>query len=91
MAAEWQIFRAGTLVYDTGTDTTNLQSMTVPSGQLSGGITYAWQVRYQDNYGDWSNYSNPTVFSIAVPEPGAIALISGAMLLSTRRNRSAKR
>jgi hypothetical protein len=92
VAAEWQIYQASTLIYDTGTDTTNLLTMTVPGGKLSGGNSYSWQVRYEDNYGDWSNYSTPTVFAIApVPEPTAIAFISGALILSTRRNRSPKR
>ena len=55
-----------TLVYDTGTDTTDLLSMTVPSGKLNSGNSYSWQVRYEDNYGDWSSYSTPTAFAIAV-------------------------
>ena len=88
---QWQIFKGSTLVYDTGTDTTHLTSLTVPSGKLSAGNTYTWQVRYEDNYGDWSGYSAPTLFATApVPEPTAIAFLSGALLLSTRRNRSPK-
>src|SRR4051812_48821914 len=35
VAAQWQIYKASTLIYDTGTDTTNLLSMIVPSGKLS--------------------------------------------------------
>ncbi len=91
MAAQWQIFKASTLVYDTGADATNLTSLTVPSGKLSSGNSYTWQVRYEDNYGDWSGYSAPTLFATApVPEPTAIACLSGALLLSTRRKRVSK-
>ena len=89
VAAQWQIYKASTLIYDTGTDTGDLTSLTVPSGKLSSGNSYSWQVRYEDNYGDWSSYSTPTLFAIAtVPEPSAIAFISGALIFSTRRNRS---
>jgi putative amidase-like protein len=88
-AAQWQIYKASTLIYDTGTDTTDLLSMTVPSGKLINGNSYSWQVRYEDNYGGWSSYSTPTAFAIApVPEPTAIAFISAALILSTRRRPS---
>lgn len=92
VAAQWQIYKASTLVYDTGTDTTDLLSLTVPSGKLSGGNSYSWQVRYEDNYGDWSSYSTPTAFAIApVPEPMGMALIFGALIPLTRRKRSVER
>jgi hypothetical protein len=51
-------------VYDTGTDTTNLTSLTVPEGMLIVGGGYTWQVRYQDNYGGWSSYSTPTSLKV---------------------------
>ncbi len=67
-AAEWQIFDArGTILYDSGTDTAHLTSLTVPTGNLGLGFTYSWKVRYQDNYGDWSAYSTPTYFLTAHP------------------------
>jgi hypothetical protein len=92
VAAQWQIYRASTLIYDTATDTTDLTSLTVPSGKLISGDTYSWQVRYEDNYGGWSSYSTPTAFSVApVPEPAAVVFISGALILSMRRNDPAKR
>lgn len=70
-AAEWQIFNGRTgLVYDSGTDTSNLTSLTVPDGKLVAGASYTWQVRYQDNYGGWSAYSAPTLFSILAPLAG---------------------
>jgi cell wall-associated NlpC family hydrolase len=88
-ASEWKIFKGGTLVYDTGTDTTHLLGLTVPAGILTAGNSYTWQVRYEDNYGDWSNFSPATSFSISpVPEPSSFGLIvTGAMLLLIRRRR----
>jgi cell wall-associated NlpC family hydrolase len=88
-AAEWKIFRGGALVYDTGTDTADLLGLTVPAGILTAGNSYTWQVRYGDNYGDWSSYSPLTSFSIApVPEPSSFGLIAtGAVLLVIRRRR----
>jgi hypothetical protein len=88
-ASEWRIVKGGTLVYDTGTDTTDLLGLTVPAGILSAGNSYTWQVRYEDNYGDWSSYSPATNFSTsAVPEPSSFGLIAtGAVLLLIRRRR----
>jgi hypothetical protein len=88
-AAEWKIFKNGSLIYDTGTDTTNLLGLTVPAGMLSAGSSYTWQVRHQDNYNGWSSYSPLTSFSISpVPEPSFCGLIAtGATLLVIRRRR----
>jgi hypothetical protein len=88
-ASEWKIFKGGTLVYDTGADTTDLLGWTVPAGILTAGNSYTWQVRYEDNYGDWSSYSPTTSFSISpVPEPSSFGLIAtGAVLLLIRRGR----
>lgn len=67
-AAEWQLFDArGAILYDTGSDTAHLTSLTVPTGNLAFGTAYSWKVRYQDNYGDWSSYSTPTYFFTALP------------------------
>ena len=52
-AAEWELFNGSTLVYDSGTDTTDKTSLTVPTGKLSNGNTYTWQVRYEDNSSNW--------------------------------------
>jgi hypothetical protein len=88
VASEWKIFKGGTLVYDTGTDTTDLLKWTVPAGVLTAGNSYTWQVRYEDNYGDWSSYSPATMFSIsAVPEPSCWLIGTGAVLLTIRRRR----
>jgi hypothetical protein len=66
VAAEWEIFKASTLVFDSGTDTIDLLGLTVPAGKLTVGNTYTWKVRYEDNYGDWSSYSAPTSLTTAL-------------------------
>ena len=92
IAAEWQIRQDSTLIYDTGTDTTDLTSLIVPSGKLTAGSSYSWQVRYEDNYNDWSSYSTVTSFATTpVPEPAGMSIVFGALLLSTRRRRGIAR
>jgi hypothetical protein len=91
VAAQWRIYRGSSLIFDTGTDTSHLTSYTVPAGKLSSGTDYTWQVRYEDNYGDWSSYSPATAFSTApVPEPASAACLLGTMLLYTGRRRRPK-
>jgi hypothetical protein len=88
VASQWEIFHGSALVYDTGTDTTELHSLTVPAGKLIAGNAYTFKVRYEDNYGDWSNYSTATSFStLPVPEPSGAMIACAAVLLSTRRRR----
>jgi hypothetical protein len=88
VASEWEIFKGATLSYDTGTDTTDLLGWTVPAGILTAGNSYTWQVRYEDNYGDWSSYSPTTSFSISpVPEPSCWLMATGAVPLLIRRRR----
>jgi hypothetical protein len=86
-ASQWQVstdandFSGAYLAWDSGTDTVNLTSITVPIGNLLADTTYWWRVRYQSNGGDWSNYSSPTSFTtaddvlsvIASADPNAIA------------------
>lgn len=67
-ASQWQISDTSgdysSPVYDSGTDATNLTSVTVPGGsELDGGTTYYWRVRYQDSEGDWSSWSTETSFT----------------------------
>jgi plastocyanin len=64
-ASQWIVRLAATseVVLDTGVDTANLIKLQV-SGLLSS-TAYAWQVRYQDDRGEWSAYSLPTQFSVA--------------------------
>ena len=73
-AAHWQI-RASTGDYsdpafDSGTDTVNLNHITIPAGMLSDSSSYCWHVRYQDNLGAWSEYSSETCF---YSKPAAVA------------------
>jgi len=67
VAAEWIVNYGRGVVYDSGIDTTHLTSLTVPAGKLTVGNAYTWQVRYQDNYGDWSSYSTATSFATILP------------------------
>ncbi len=67
VAAEWLVYKGLALVYDSGTDALHLTSLTVPTGKLNVGTAYTWQVRYQDNYGDWSSYSTATSFVTMLP------------------------
>jgi PKD repeat protein len=50
-------------VYDSGADTTNNTSITIPTGILSYDTTYYWHVRYQDSYDNWSDYSLEASFA----------------------------
>jgi hypothetical protein len=90
-AAQWLIHNGSTLTYDSGTDTTNMTSLTVPTGKLTANNSYTWQVRYQDNYGDWSSYSTATPFATTpVPEPALAAGLTGLLLVGMRRNRKSR-
>jgi hypothetical protein len=90
LASEWEIFNGTSLVYDSGVNTTDLLALSVATGKLTVGNAYTWQVRYEDNYGDWSSYSTPTSFStLPVPEPSCALLACGTLLLSPRRRRRA--
>ena len=56
---------SGNIVFDSGTDTLDLTSITVPSGILSNYATYYWHVRYQDNHDAWSDWSAETSFTVS--------------------------
>jgi peptidoglycan/xylan/chitin deacetylase (PgdA/CDA1 family) len=65
-ASQWQICSdsaCSNIIHDSGEDTTNLTSYPVPSGALTPNTTYWWHVRYKDNRGAWSSYSNITSFT----------------------------
>jgi hypothetical protein len=66
-SSQWQITtKVGDYtepVYDSGVDSKNLTSITVPKGKLDYATTYYWRVRYQDSKGAWSNYSEETRFT----------------------------
>lgn len=64
IASQWQVFsgvKNGQLIFDSGRDVNNLTSIVVRS--LSYNTTYTWHVRYQDQNGAWSPWSQPTSFT----------------------------
>jgi len=65
-ASQWQIADLlrdfSTPIFDSGTDTDNLISITIPTGILRYDAFYYLRVRYQDDDGAWSNFSTPTKF-----------------------------
>jgi hypothetical protein len=66
-SSQWQITAASgdysSPVLDSQTDSSNLLSILVPSGKLGYSTTYYWHVRYQDNHGNWSDWSAETSFT----------------------------
>jgi len=64
-ASQWQLFDStGTnVIWDSGEDSANKTSHSVPSGQLNYLTIYRWQVRNKDNRGAWSAYSTSTSFT----------------------------
>jgi PKD repeat protein len=60
-ASKWQISTTAgeyaTPLYDSGEDTTNLTSITIPVDELSSDITYYLRVSYLDNFDNWSDWS----------------------------------
>ncbi|MFC1924096.1 fibronectin type III domain-containing protein [Chloroflexota bacterium] len=81
IASQWQMRNSsgsyGSPVYDSGTDTSNKTSITVPPGKLIYETEYCWHVRYRDSNGNWSAYSSETCFTATVLHPpGQPAAIS---------------
>jgi uncharacterized membrane protein YphA (DoxX/SURF4 family)/chitodextrinase len=64
-ASQWQITLGCfcSPLFDSGIDTVNLTSITIPSGKLSYNTTYYWHVKYEDNDGVWSSWSKETSFT----------------------------
>ena len=91
-ASQWQITTTSgdysSPVFDSGTDTSNLTSITLSVVILNGNTTYYWHVRYQDNHGAWSSYSAETFFTTAAPpnnppnQPSDISPSNGAIGIS---------
>jgi O-glycosyl hydrolase len=81
-ASEWLVQRAADsfVVYDSGTDATDLTNLTLPAGVLDYATAYTWQVQYQDVRGAWSGYSIATGFQTAGPllsvirQPGIVVI-----------------
>jgi PKD repeat protein len=85
-ASQWQITAVSdnytSTVFDSGTDNTDLTSITVPS--LSYSTTYYWHVRYRDNRGDWSSWSAETSFTTsAVRVTAPLVVTSDASNVAT--------
>ncbi len=59
-ASEWLVWRSSdsAMLLDTGTDTVDQTSLTLPPNLLDYGTSYGWQVRYEDSHGEWSGYSD---------------------------------
>jgi PKD repeat protein len=79
-ASQWQVATNSqftSIVFDSGIDTTNLTQIVLPLGMLSPATTYYWQVRHQDSYGNWSDWSEETSFTtIAMQSPATPTNIS---------------
>jgi hypothetical protein len=50
-------------IFDSGTDNTSLTAIRIPTGILENEKVYYWRVRYQDNHGDWSDWSVESHFT----------------------------
>jgi len=85
-ASQWLVRIAGgsNVILDTGTDTDNLTTLRVTGLQPS--TTYEWQVRYQDDLGGWSQYSNPTQFTVAAAVGVGIGLTGTYFAYDTKRD-----
>lgn len=66
-ASQWQISAASgqysSPTWESGSDSTNLVSAAVPTGNLMASTPYYWRVRHQDNHGNWSDWSTETSFT----------------------------
>ncbi|MFC1998767.1 PKD domain-containing protein [Chloroflexota bacterium] len=66
-ASQWHITTTsgsyGSVVFDSGADTSNKTSIAIPAATLSYSTTYYWRVQYQDSHGTWSAWSAETSFT----------------------------
>jgi hypothetical protein len=73
-ASQWQVrTNVGSYaspIFDSGTDTGNLTSIVLDLPTLDYETWYYWRVRYQDNTGRWSSYSDETSFRTCDTPPG---------------------
>jgi PKD repeat protein len=71
-ASRWQIRTStgsySSPLFDSGIDITNLTQISPPS-YLSYNTTYYWRVKYQDSYGNWSDWSEETSFTTVTTSP----------------------
>ena len=87
-ASEWLVQRLpdNVVVFDSGTDTVDLATLTLPANTLDFGTTYSWQARYEDNHGAWSEYSTATTFTTADPDIGSSAQAGGNIVFAWPTN-----
>jgi hypothetical protein len=73
-ASQWKITfkNNGETAFDSGRDTNNLTEIDIPVGKLNYDTEYSWQVRYQDEVGAWSDWSDETSFKTESVELGDI-------------------
>lgn len=66
LASQWQVTLTqgdySKTVFDSGRSLSALVSIQLPEGLLQQGKAYYWRVRYQNNHGNWSEYSAETYF-----------------------------
>ena len=83
-ASQWHIWVCGSnpdysrTVFALTKESGDLLSIITPSRTLSDNITYTWSVRYQDNQGAWSGWSDATEFT--TEETGEVITIPGDCL-----------
>ncbi|OHB65643.1 MAG: hypothetical protein A2Y76_04445 [Planctomycetes bacterium RBG_13_60_9] len=66
-ASQWQVDDDSDFsspVWDEQDTDSDKTSQAVPSAKLSYSTAYYWRVRYQDNHGLWSEWSDPRVFTV---------------------------
>jgi len=76
-ASQWHVWVSGTTwtVFGLTKSSGELLSITIPPRTLSDDINYSWRVRYQDNQGAWSYWSNPTEFT--TEDTGEVVTVPG--------------
>ena len=83
-ASQWQLTTTAdnysSPVFDSGTDASNLTSITVPPSLLNYSTTYYWHVRQKDNHGVWSEWSAETSLAVghSPNQPSNIVLPTAA-------------
>ena len=88
-ASQWQVTTTpgdySSPVFDSGTDSSNLTQIAIPTGELSYNTTYYWRVSHQDHHGAWSSYSLETSFTTYTPpnQPVNTSPVDGATDVST--------
>jgi hypothetical protein len=79
-ASQWRIAAApadyGNPVWLSTKVTSDLTQITIAGGILDGNTTYYWQVRHQDNHGDWSEWSVGRSFTTLNRPPDRPAPVS---------------